>query len=75
MTLKQAIERSRAYNERPTVEFAGSKSDLLAALYGLYGGEIDDAIENDGTLDVWGWTGDMAGSEMDWRLRVKLNEY
>lgn len=74
MTLQQAIERSRSHNERVRVEFAGDRSGLMVALDGLYDGEIDDAPELDGAIDVWGWTEDMAEGEMDWRLCVTLTE-
>jgi hypothetical protein len=70
--LQQAIDRSRTHTERVSVEFDGDKSDLMVALAGLYDGEIDDATENDGTVDVWGWTEEMAEGEMDWRLCVTL---
>lgn len=73
MTLQQAIDRSRSHNERVSVEFAGERSELMVALDGLYNGEIDDATENDGTIDVWGWTEDMPEGEMDWRLCVTLS--
>jgi len=74
MKLQQAIDRSRSHNERVHVEFRGDRTDLMVALDGLYDGEIDDAEENNGTIDVWGWTEDMAEGEMDWRLCVTLTE-
>ena len=46
----------------------------MVALDGIYDGEIDDATENDGTIDVRGWNEDMADVEMDWRLCVTLTE-
>lgn len=81
MTLQQAIDRSRSHNESVSVEFAAegaTKIDrtvaLEMALADIYDGEIDSANENDGTIDVWGWTEDMADGEMEWRLKVTLTE-
>lgn len=79
MTLQQAIDRSRSHNESVSVEYAvegATKIDrtvaLEMALSDIYDGEIDSANENDGTIDVWGWTEGMAEGEMDWRLKVTL---
>ena len=71
-TLREAIDRSSSHNEIVAVEFAGDSSDLIAALNALYDGEIDDARENDGTIDVWGYSAHAPEGEMDWRLRVTL---
>ena len=81
MTLQQAIDRSRSHAETVSVEFAAegaTKIDrtvaLEMALADIYDGEIDSANENDGTIDIWGWTEDMADGEMEWRLKVTLTE-
>lgn len=73
MTLQQAIDRSRSHNESVSVELVGDdQTDIETALHAIYDGEIDSAKENDGTIDVWGWTEGMAEGEMDWRLKVTL---
>ena len=72
--LSDAISRSQSHTERVAVDFDGDRSDLMVSLDGIYDGEIDDATENDGTIDVWGWTEAKAEGEMDWRLKVTLLE-
>jgi len=73
MTLRQAIDRSRSHNEIVSIEYAATDStELELALGDIYDGQIDSACENDGAIDVWGWTEEMADGEMDWRLRVTL---
>jgi hypothetical protein len=75
MTLQQAIDRSCAHNERVSVEYrAGDLEDLMVDLAVLYDGEIDQSLENDGSVDVWGWTAGMAAGEMEWRLCVTLGD-
>lgn len=72
MTLTEAIDRSKSHDERASVEFVGDESDLLVALDQLHDGEIDSVRENDGEIDVWGWTDETPENEMDWRLIVTL---
>lgn len=72
MTLQQAIDRSISHNERVNVEFTGTRSELIRVLNGIYDGEIDYVTENDGTIDVWGWTEDMPEQDTEWRLYVTL---
>ena len=70
--LRSAIQRSENYTERADCEFAGDVRELLVLVDAIYDGEVDHATENDGTVDVWGWTEEMDEGEMDWRLRVTL---
>ena len=74
MTVEEAIERSQSHDEIVQCEFAGDSSDLMVVIDGLYDGNIDDRTENDGTIDVWGWTDAMeATAETEWRLSVTLS--
>lgn len=34
--------------------------------------DTDSARENDGSVDVWGWTDATAANEQDWRIRLVL---
>jgi len=70
--LKRAIDRSQNHNEIVIVDYDGSREDLMVALDGFYDGEIDDAQENDGTIDVWGYDADAPEGEMEWRIKVRL---
>lgn len=79
-TLTAAIARSRSHNEIVSIEIEGADiATVRAELNAIYDGEIDDSQENDGSYGIWGYTDDMAESEMDWRLNVTLaakeNEY
>ena len=64
--LKNAVTRSITHTERVHVDYAGSYDDLLAALRDI-DPDCGDAIETDGTVDVWGGS----GSE-GWRLCVSV---
>ena len=69
-TLQNAIDRSSSHTERVDVDYAGTVSELLTDLHEIYDGDIDEARENDGDIDVWGCKD---GSEtMEWRLCVTL---
>jgi hypothetical protein len=67
--LNNAIATSIANNRIVTVEVA----DLDAALAELEDRtdyHTDHAVENDGSLDVWGWTDTTRENTQDWRLRL-----
>lgn len=72
MTLQEAIERSISHDESVSLDYAGTESDLMVALDQLHDGDIDSTHENNGNLDVWGWTAETPQDTQDWRLCVTL---
>lgn len=74
MNLIQAIDRSHTHDERVSVEFVGTREQLLVELHNMIDSdlEIDDATENDGTIDVWCFDPHQSTSEMIWRLCANL---
>lgn len=68
--LAAAIDRSQSHDEVVTVT-ATNFAEALAELGRLWDGDIDHVRENDGALDVWGWTAETAEGEQDWRLRIE----
>jgi len=45
----------------------------MVALHVIYDGEFDTSVENDGTIDAYGWIEDVDPCPShDWRLSVTL---
>lgn len=63
----QVIARSISHDERPT--FSGSLRQLLDYAE-EHGWETDSSDENDGSIDVWGWTDQTLPNRQDWRVLV-----
>lgn len=66
-TPADAIARSISHDE--IARYGGSLAELLAYA-DAEGYETDQARENDGSIDVWGWTATTSEGEQDWRVRV-----
>jgi len=72
--LRQAIDRSRSYDEIVHVEIDTNDIDaVLAELASIYDGDIDSVALDDGSADIWIWQYDGPADTSDWRLRVKLD--
>lgn len=71
-SLVDAIDRSRSHNESVAVQMECNHNELLSLLGLLWGDNFDSGIENDGTLDVWGWLPQTPEGKMEWRLKVSL---
>jgi len=72
MNIKEAIQESSRRSQITSAEFEGNEIDLRLAIDELYDGEFDTAIENDGTIDIWGFQEDAPAWSMDWRINVRL---
>lgn len=73
--LSKAIARSISHNEIASVEVTtpdGTLDDVLAAIWKIHGDKYGYNTENDGSYDIYGWSGDDAEGAMDWRIRVTL---
>ena len=71
--LQRAIDRSREQDRTVRCRFEGTEADLMVALHVIYDGEFDTSVENDGTIDAYGWIEDVDPCPShDWRLSVTL---
>ncbi len=76
--IKQAIERSRSYNEIVTLDWdAAAIDDAVEYIAGNYDGETDcvsgAGVDGDIT-EVWGWTDEQSEGEMDFRVHLRAVE-
>lgn len=68
-TLRNAIDRSMSHDEIVRVEVEDQQA-ALQIIGELTAADIDWVRENDGSIDVWGWSEDTPEDEQDWRLRL-----
>ena len=66
-TPANAIDRS--ISETTVTRYTGSLAELLEYAH-EEGYETDSAVENNGDIDVWGWTDATLDDEQDWRVLV-----
>jgi len=68
-TIRTAIDRSMSHDAivRVEIESLEAALDIIASLPDY---DSDSARENDGSIDVWGWSEETPDDEQDWRLRL-----
>ncbi len=64
-TIREAIATSICENR--TVDVEATPEDVVAAAESY---DTDWSEENDGSIDMWGWTDATPESEQEWRLRL-----
>ena len=71
--LYDAIDESAFRTTVVDIEFTGTCEELEIACSMVSRCDIDSAVENDGTIDIWGHYDDTP-DEMEWRLKVTLKK-
>ena len=70
--IKDAINRSQSHNEIVNVTIAGDSADAMNAIRALVDCEIDYAMTDYDTMDVWGFDETAKNGEMLWRLAIRF---